>query len=119
VPVLRILLAPSDEWAPRAVTLAPFEAILFVALYTSAIGTWIGNRRARISFLACLTGLAAMNLVEACLGFIFWLSRHDQFGPSGTHTDWFGLTYGLWWILWLAFNYWYLLGPRTRIIFRA
>jgi hypothetical protein len=109
---LPILLDPSGEWAARAITFAPFIVALSVVMSVSAVGALVGNRRSRSVLVSCLAVFTILNLVEAYLGFLFWLSRPDRIG-----VNWFGLSYAFFWIFWFGVNCWYLFGTRTRDLF--
>jgi hypothetical protein len=116
IPIIQVLLDPNKErWSPISIAWAPFVGVVLLTILVGACGTWAGFRLALVALLSALTIFVALEMVEYVFVVQFWLSHAYQ--DRLAETNWWGLSYGLRLLFWLAINYWYFLRQPTKAFF--
>lgn len=104
------------SWAPDDVQRAPYLFVLFVMLLASAWLAWIGKRYGRTALLIVLVFVFALDLKD--LSGMAAFTDGKQYDPAAW---WAALrwstTVAILWLCWLAVNFWYLLGARSRTFY--
>jgi hypothetical protein len=108
----------SDHWSPGAL---PRSIALTAVLIVICIGSAVmltGRRTARNIFLAASTVLALAGAWDGLLVAQYMLSDPGrQSMGAWSWPQWRAFSTTFLWIAWLAGNYWYLVGQRTRGFF--
>lgn len=105
-------------WSLTAAHWAPYVIALLLSLMIAAWLALAGSRYARMVLLGLLTLLVGLNLQEDVHGVPFLIDLAKRNWELWWRPGfWWDLSLGLRWILWLGLNYWYLLGPRTRVLY--
>lgn len=116
IPTIQVLLDPDPVyWAHNSIVWAPYVAALELVTFLSLLGACMRSRASRNLFLFCLTAVTALVLVEYWYVIRFW--RAEALGHHPT--NWWWLSSGPRWLCWLALNFWYFLGARTRAFFNS
>lgn len=101
-------------WSLSAAAWAPYILGLLVSILIAAWATFVSSKRFRTVLLALLTILVVLFLKDDLYGvpFLIKLAEKDH-QLWRTLSFWWDLSPGVRYLLWLGFNYWYLLRPST------
>ncbi len=105
----------SDQWSPGALSRSIALTAVLIAICISSVAMLTGRRSARNIFLGAATILALAGAWDGLLIVQYMLSDPVR-GTLGAWSwpQWWAFSTSFLWIVWLAGNYWYLFGRRTR-----
>jgi hypothetical protein len=117
--VLPALHAPPPHgWSPTAAVWAPYLIAIMTATIILAWAVWAGFRSARI-FLIITLAIAVCLYIPDILFIVPHLIESAIQDPTQwtSISFWWGLTFGLWLVFWVALEAWYLFSARTRFFY--
>jgi hypothetical protein len=106
------------SWAPDDVQRAPYLFVLFVVLLASAWLAWAGRRYARTALLIVLVIVFVLDVKDLSSMAAFTDGKQYDSEAWWAALWWSAMVAALW-MCWLAVNFWYLLGSRSRSFYSA